>query len=84
MNIDDYLEEARKLTGRTDDFLLQVLYENNFDINSSFRSLRKVGFLIFYESSVVLMFRLPNFSAPHCLIIATVFVTHVFPPPLFQ
>lgn len=38
----EYLEEARRITGRSDDFLLQVLYENDFNTTSAFRCLRKV------------------------------------------
>lgn len=40
--IDEYLEEARKIADRSDDFFLQVLYEHNYDLNSSYRCLRKV------------------------------------------
>lgn len=40
--IDEYLEEARKIADRSDDFLLQILYEHDYDLNSSYRCLRKV------------------------------------------
>lgn len=40
--LDEYLEEAHRIADRSDDFFLQVLYEHDFDLNSSYRCLRKV------------------------------------------
>ena len=41
--VNDYLNSARNLTGRDTDFLLQLLYEHDFNVESTTRSLKKVG-----------------------------------------
>lgn len=41
--VNDYLNSARNLTGRDTDFLLQLLYEHDFNVESTTRSLKKVS-----------------------------------------
>ena len=41
--VNDYLNSARNLTGRDTDFLLQLLYEHYFNVESTTRSLKKVS-----------------------------------------
>ena len=73
--VDEYLEEAHKITNRSDDFLLQVLYEHDFNINSSIRCLRKEWFsFLSLISSVVSIWLLHSFFVLLFLIHVIVFV----------
>lgn len=40
--IDNYVKQGRELVARNDDFLLQVLYESDFDPTKAIRTLKRV------------------------------------------
>lgn len=41
--VEDYLKQAREQVARNDDFILQILYESNFDTEKALRTLRRVA-----------------------------------------
>ena len=58
--VNNYIKQGRELVARNDDFLLQVLYESDFDTTKALRTLKRV-FLSFLSHNKV------AFNSPHPL-----------------
>ena len=77
--VDNYMKEARKLSSFSNGYLLQVLYQNDFNTDSALSYLQKV--LIFFwvnECSLERSWNLHILLILNQLVLADVSVTHVF------